>query len=84
MVTSHLHSLNVRAFTDYNGTRFGVDTGTLSEPYLPQFQYVEDNPVNWRSGFVVLTFIDGELQWPEVVNVVREGVVGFRGQHIHV
>lgn len=84
MVTSHLHSLNVRAFTDYNGTRFGVDTGTLSEPYLPQFQYVEDNPVNWRSGFVVMTFIDGELQWPEVVNVVREGVVGFRGQHIQV
>lgn len=84
MITGHLHSLNVRAFTDYNGTRFGVDTGTLSEPYLPQFQYVEDNPVNWRSGFVVLTFIDGELQWPEVVNVVSEGVVGFRGQHIHV
>lgn len=84
MATGHLHSLNIRAFTDYSGTRFGIDTGTLSEPYLPQFQYVEDNPVNWRSGFVVLTFIGGELQWPEVVNVVRNGVVGFRGQHICV
>jgi len=31
MVTGHLHSLKVTPYSDYNGTRFGVDTGTLAE-----------------------------------------------------
>ena len=84
IITSHLHSLNVRAHCDYNGMRFAADTGTLAEPYSAPFLYTEDNPLNWRSGFIVLTFIDGQLQWPEVVYRVSEGVVGFRGQQIEV
>jgi hypothetical protein len=44
MVTGHLHSLKVTPYADYNGNRFGVDTGTLAEPYGPQFSYGEDNP----------------------------------------
>lgn len=81
MVTGHLHSLKVTPFADYNGTRWGVDTGTLADPYGPQFNdYTEDAPVNWRSGFVVLTFDGGELRWPEVVHVVAPGVAEFRGE----
>lgn len=83
-VTGHLHSLKVTPFDDYNGTRYGVDTGTLADPYGPQFSYGEDNPVNHRSGFIVLTFIGGFLLWPEVVRVVEEGVVEFRGKLITV
>lgn len=80
-VTGHLHSLKVTPFTDYNGTRWGVDTGTLAEPYGKQFvDYCEDNPVNWRSGFVVLTFHEGRLLWPEVVSVFDEDHVEFRGK----
>src|SRR3546814_13516703 len=33
----HLHSAKVIPFTDYNGTRYGVDTGTLAAPGGPQF-----------------------------------------------
>lgn len=85
MVTGHLHSLKVTPWTDYNGTRYGVDTGTLAEPNGRQFQhYLEDNPVNWRSGFVVLTFRDGRLMWPELVSVMGEGEVCFRGEIIKV
>lgn len=84
MVTGHLHSLKVTPFDDYNGTRFGIDTGTLADPDGPQFEYGEDNPQNHRSGFIVLTFKDGELLWPEVCRVVREGVVEFRGEYIEV
>ena len=85
MVTGHLHSLKVTPYSDYNGTRYGVDTGTLADPYGPQFvNYTEDNPVNWRSGFVVLTFKDGELLWPEVVSVMGPGKVQFRGQVVNV
>jgi hypothetical protein len=80
MVTGHLHSLKVTPFTDYRGTRYGVDTGTLADIYGPQFDYCEDNPRSWRSGFVVLTFADGKLLWPEVVHALEPGRVEFRGR----
>lgn len=85
IVTGHLHSLKVTPYSDYNGTRFGVDTGTLAEPDGPQFMdYLEDNPVNWRSGFAVLTFHKGRLMWPELVHRWQDGYVEFRGQVIDV
>lgn len=84
MVTGHLHSLKVTPITDYRGTRFGIDTGTMADPFGDQFDYCEDNPRDWRSGFVVLTFYKGKLLWPEVVHVLEEGLVEFRGQVIKV
>ena len=85
IVTGHLHSLKVTPYTDYNGTRYGVDTGTLADPEGPQFvDYLEDSPTNWRSGFVVLTFKDGELLYPEVVQRWSEGKIQFRGEIIDV
>jgi hypothetical protein len=84
IVTGHLHSLKVTPYADYNGNRFGVDTGTLAEPYGPQFSYGEDNPLNHRSGFAILTFKDGKLLWPELVHKWDEGQVEFRGQIINV
>lgn len=81
MVTGHLHSLKVTPFSDYNGTRWGVDTGTMADTYGPQFRdYMEDNPRNWRSGFAVLTFHEGKLLWPEVMHVIADGQVEFRGK----
>jgi hypothetical protein len=56
LVTGHLHSLKVTPWTDMNGTRYGVDTGTLADPWGPQFEYTEDGTRNHRSGFAILTF----------------------------
>ncbi len=85
MVTGHLHSLKVTPWTDYNGTRWGVDTGTMADIHGPQFkEYMEDNPRNWRSGFAVLTFKKGELLWPELVYVMDVGIVEFRGERFEV
>lgn len=86
IITGHLHSLKVTPFTDYNGTRYGVDSGTLAIPQGPQFSYCEDNPLNWRSGFVVLTWREGVLMMPELVMVhdEEEGVVQFRGELLTV
>lgn len=84
MVTGHLHSLKVTPLTDYGGTRFGVDTGTLADPFGPQFEYQEDNPRNHRSGFAVLTIHKSRLLWPELVHVLSEGEVEFRGRVISV
>ena len=86
MVTGHLHSLKVMPFTDYNGTRYGVDTGTLSPVNADAFTYSEDAPANHRSGFAVLTFHEGRLMPPELCEVIseEEGLVYFRGQIISV
>ena len=83
-VTGHLHSLKVTPYTDYAGTRFGVDTGTMADPFGPQFEYQEDNPRNHRSGFAVLTFHRGRLLWPELVHVLSETEVEFRGTIVSV
>jgi len=81
IVTGHLHSLKVMPVTDYNGTRYGVDCGTMADVYGPQFtDYTEDNPRSWRAGFVVLTFRYGRLLWPDVVHVVDADHVEFRGE----
>lgn len=84
IVTGHLHSLKVTPYADYNGNRYGVDTGTLAEIYGPQFDYGEGNPLNHRSGFAVLTFKDGKLLWPELVHKWSETQVEFRGQVINL
>ena len=57
----------------------------MAEPYGPQFSdYTELSPVNWRSGFIVLTFRDGRLLWPEIAHVLKEGEIEFRGEIIKV
>lgn len=85
ILTGHLHRLAVIPFTDYTGTRFGVEGGMLSEVRGPQFLgYTEDNPLNWQSGFVILTFREGRLMMPETVRVVKPGVVEWRGEEYNV
>jgi hypothetical protein len=81
IVTGHLHSLKVTPWTDYTGTRYGVDTGSLADVNGQQFSYAEDNPKNHRSGFAVLTFYDGKLLPPELCEVLDEeqGIIYFRG-----
>lgn len=83
--TGHLHQLKVTPLDDYRGTRWGVDTGTLADPSGPQFvDYLEDGNTDWRSGFAVATFNNGEMLWPEVVRVKEFGKVDFRGCVIDV
>lgn len=85
MVTGHLHSQKVTPFTDYNGTRYGVDSGCLADPSAKAFtDYTEANPLNWRSGFAVLTFIGGKLLMPELVQIWDNKHVQWRGQLIAV
>jgi hypothetical protein len=84
VITGHLHSSKVTPFTDYNGTRYGVDCGTMAEPFGPQFAYQEDNPRNHRQSFCVATFDNGRLMMPELVLAWDEDHVEFRGKVIKV
>jgi len=85
-INGHLHSLKVAPWTDLTGTRYGVDTGSLANVWGDQFEYTEDSTRNHRSGFAVLTFIDGKLMPPELVEVMNEdaGEAYFRGELIKV
>ena len=85
MVTGHLHSQKVTPYTDYNGTRYGIDTGCVADPDHKAFvDYTEDGPKNWVSGFAVLKFRDGRLMQPELCSVWSENSVQFRGEVIKV
>ena len=82
MVTGHLHSLKVTPWTNYKGDMYGVDTGMMAAVTDEQFMYHEDSSVNWRAGFAVLTYVNGHLMPPELVQVINEdeGLVFFRGE----
>jgi hypothetical protein len=84
IVTAHLHSAKVIPYTDYNGTRYGVDDGCLCDPTGRQFLYTEDAPLNWRAGFSVLTFYKGKLLMPELALVLDSSHIQFRGNVISV
>jgi len=80
IITGHTHNLAVQPFTDYNGTRYGVQTGCLADPNGEQFMaYTEDNPKDWRSGFALLSFERGRLMLPELIQVCGEDEFEFRG-----
>ena len=89
-VTGHLHSLKVTGWTDLVSTKWGVDTGTISETWGNQFSYSENNPRNHRSGFAVLTIVNGHLLMPELLFVSDlgkesgEDLVEWRGELIDV
>jgi UDP-2,3-diacylglucosamine pyrophosphatase LpxH len=79
MVTGHTHQQECKPFTDYTGTRYGVQLGTMQEPNAAAFEYAEDSPKNWVSGFAVITIRDGVLLMPEFVRVHKPGVYEFQG-----
>lgn len=80
-VHGHLHSQKVTPITDYNGDRYGVDAGCIADPSYKQFiNYTEDAPLDWRSGFCLLTYKDSRLLMPELVSVWDDHSVQFRGQ----
>ena len=84
-ICGHLHSQKIMAVTDYNGTRWGVDVGTMADIYGPQFyHYSECNPMDWRSGFCLLTIKGGRLLMPELVWVSGLNEVQFRGEIINI
>lgn len=73
LVTGHLHKCMVTPFADYNGRRYGVDCGTLSDfgPTVDKFTYGEDSPFNWGQGFAVLTYDkQGRLLPPSLCEVI--------------
>lgn len=87
IITGHDHRANVTAYRDYRGVRWGVRCGYMGEsPLDPQFvHYMEASETSaWIPAFVVLTFKDGTLLWPELVTKHADGQVNWRGEIISV
>lgn len=83
--TGHLHQLKGTPFSDYNGTRYGVDTGTLTDvPSRQTMDYTEMGPLDWRSGFVVATYHKGRLLQPQIAMKWSDGFIEFERQIIDV
>jgi predicted phosphodiesterase len=82
IITGHTHRLTVREYTDYRGTRYGIETGMLADPDEQQFEYALDGPKNWQPGFMVLTVKKGVLLSPEKCEVIGGLGACFRGQVI--
>lgn len=83
MVTGHLHSQKVVPISDYLGDRYGVDSGCVADKDHKAFvDYTEDSPLDWRSGFAILTYLDGRLMQPELVSKWDDDHVQFRGNLI--
>jgi hypothetical protein len=85
VVTGHLHAQNVRSVSDYRGFDLvGFDTGCVAEKNHRAFAYTEDAPVDWRSGFGLLTYLDGRLMPPEMITKWNNNSVTFRGEVVKV
>lgn len=82
VVTGHTHELGFKAHKGFKDRiHFGVKTGMLAEDDQPQFDYRKGKPgMNWRSGFAVLTWVDGILIQPEFCVVEADGRAWFRGK----
>lgn len=80
-VSGHDHASTVARYTNERGTIYGINAGVFADVDGPQFRYCQGRPRNWRSGFAVLTFRNGRLLPPELVEVVR-GEAYFRGQKV--
>lgn len=89
IVTGHLHKLQAEPTRGYrDATIWGIETGTLANSPADlcdegegPFEYLEDNPTNWASGFAVLTYYRGRLLPPEFCRV-EFGKAWFRGQEV--
>lgn len=86
-VTGHTHLLQIVPHTDWQGTRYGVDTGCVADVNSRLFaNYTEKGCTGWRSGAAVLQFAAGEMLPPELIQVIKEspvageGSVFFRGK----
>ena len=82
MVTGHTHAMECKSWSDYTGTRYGIQCGTMADPNQASFDYAEDGPKNWVSGFAVLHIRDNFLLTPEFVKVHQPGEYEWRG-NIH-
>lgn len=79
-VHGHLHKLNAHVVPTFNGKKFSVDAGSLSDPSSEGFDYAEGG-IEHVQGFAVLTYHAGKLLMPEFC-YEEGGSMWFRGGRV--
>ena len=78
VITGDTHRLTSLVQTGLLGPIYGVETGTLADPFGPQFEYCRGLDPNWQPGFAVLPIVHGELHRPYTVSVFDAPKPRFR------
>lgn len=80
-MTGHTHSLQVRPWTNARGdTLWAMDTGSIADSLgLHNVDYQQGRHGNHRSGFGLLSYVDGKLLMPEICMKFDEDSFEFRG-----
>lgn len=82
MVTGHTHQLQITAMRDRKGSRWGIETGMMTDPFGPQFEYAEGSPSRSQQGFAVITFDDDGVMLPPELCELIGGRPVFRGEYV--
>jgi hypothetical protein len=86
IITGHDHRTGVVPYRNYAGLHWGVRCGFLGDSADdPQYiNYLECRQPNWIPAFVVLTFKNGRLLWPELATKFDDDHLEFRGEVVKV
>lgn len=84
MCVGHDHNRQSYRFRNARGTCYGFDPGCMAELFNPSFEYQECNTYNHASGLAVVTFINGKMMPPELVEIDEPGKAWFRGRAYEV
>lgn len=79
-LTGHDHNRQIYRWRDARGTRYGINPGLVASPWSPAFEYQENHIYNHDSGLAVITFENGKMCPPELIEVVTPEKVWFRGR----
>lgn len=70
VITGDTHRLTSLVQTGLLGPIYGVESGTLADPFSSQFEYTRGLDPNWQPGFAVLPIANAELHRPFTVSVL--------------
>ena len=83
-LSGHDHNRQIYRWRDAHGTRYGINPGLMASPWSPAFEYQENHIYNHDSGLAVITFENGKMCPPELIEVVTPDKVWFRGRFYEV
>lgn len=83
VINNHAHAQNSAQLSDYRPfDLYGTDAGMIADKEHPAFEYSQDSPKNWRSGFVEQSYRDGLHLPPQLATKYDDDHMHFKGQLI--
>jgi hypothetical protein len=85
VVNNHAHRQNLVQLSDYRHfDLYGVDSGMIGDKEHAAFEYTQDSPKNWRSGFVEMTYSGKRHLAPQLATKWDDKTMQFKGSLVRV